>query len=157
MEEVTGLKTQFKWPNDLLLKGGKLGGILVEARTLGDRLSFAIVGTGLNVNQPSGLLPNGATSLRLVSGSQYDIQELLSSILKQTRSRYEDLNDSGKIMREWWDNCAHRLRNVRIETPGGTITGIAKAVDLQGNLLVETGNNRIATVSDGSLSVLDDD
>ncbi len=154
VETTTGLKPQFKWPNDLLLEDRKLGGILVEAKTLGDRVSFVIIGIGLNVNQPQELVPLGGISLRTVSGSNYDLRRLLNSILKQARSRYEHLNEPEKIMREWWDNCIHRLRRVQLDHPGGVMTGIAKGLDLQGNLLVETQNNQIETVSEGSLRLL---
>ncbi len=156
METTTGLKAQLKWPNDLVLENGKLGGILVEAKTIGDRVSFVIVGIGLNVNQPRELLPSGATSLRAVSASEYNVRELLSSILDEIKSRYEDLEVPEKIMMEWWHNCVHRLRRVQVELPRGTIMGTTKAVDLQGNLLVETKNNKVERVSEGSLRVLDD-
>lgn len=155
VETETGLKPQFKWPNDLLLEARKLGGILVEAKTLGDRVSFVIIGIGLNVNQPQELVPLGGISLRTVSGSNYGLLGLLNSILKQARSRYQHLDEPEKIMREWWDNCVHRLRPVHVDHSGGGITGIAKGLDLHGNLLVETQNGKIETVSEGSLRVLE--
>ncbi len=156
VEATTGLKAGLKWPNDLVLETGKLGGILVEAKTLGDMVSFVIVGIGLNVNQRRERLPSGATSLRVVSGSEYNLRELLGSILEEIRSRYEDLNEPERIMREWWHNCVHRQRRVQVELPRGTITGITKALDLQGNLLLETINDKVERVSQGSLRVLDD-
>ncbi len=155
MEATTGLKLHFKWPNDLLVETSKLGGILVEAKTLGDKVSFVIIGIGLNVNQPQELVPLGGTSLRTVSGSNFDLRELLNSILKEARSRYEHLNEPEKIMREWWDNCIHRLRLVQVDRPGGVVTGITRGVDLEGNLLVQTPNNKIERVSEGSLRVVD--
>ena len=155
MEIETGLRPQFKWPNDLLLEGRKLGGILVEARTLGDRVTFVIIGIGLNVNQPQELVPLGGISLRTASGFNCDLRGLLNSILKQARSRYEHLNEPQKIMSEWWDNCIHRSRKVQVDHARGVITGISKGVDLQGNLLVETQNKKTETVPEGSLRVLE--
>src|SRR5207247_7553043 len=59
IENQTGLSAMLKWPNDLVLGNAKLGGILIESKTLGEAISFAIVGIGLNINQGKGQLPPG--------------------------------------------------------------------------------------------------
>src|SRR3977135_247902 len=102
LENQTGLSVKLKWPNDLVLGNEKLGGILIESKTLGDRVSFAILGIGLNINQGKAQLPPGAMSLRLISGKQQDLRVLLRAILDQMRSSYDDLDHPSRIMEAWW-------------------------------------------------------
>jgi BirA family biotin operon repressor/biotin-[acetyl-CoA-carboxylase] ligase len=122
LENETDLSVKLKWPNDLVLGNKKLGGILIESKTLGDRISFAILGVGLNINQLKAQLPPGATSLRLASRKKHDLRLLLRAILEQMRSSYDDLNNPAKIIEEWWRNCIHRPLRVQISLPKQTVT-----------------------------------
>ncbi len=155
LENETGLRAQLKWPNDLVLGHEKIGGILVESKTLGNTVSFAILGIGLNINQLKAQLPPGAVSLRLVSGKQQDLRPVLRAILEQIRSSYDDF-DSSKIMEEWWRNCLHRQSRVQVTLPNDTVTGISRGIDKDGSLVIETDDRRIRKVNEGSLSMLDD-
>src|SRR5260370_35331087 len=107
LENETGASVKLKWPNDLVLGNAKLGGILIESKTLADRISFAFLGIGLNINQSNAKLPVEAISLRLVFGKQHDPRLLLRAILDQMRSSYADLNNPSMIMEEWWRNCVY--------------------------------------------------
>ncbi len=152
----TGLDVMLKWPNDLVLRNAKLGGILIESKTQDKRVSFAILGIGLNVNQGKAQLPPGAVSMRLVSGKQHDLRVLLRTILDQIRSSLDDLNDPSKIMDDWWRNCIHRPLRVQVTLPEDTVTGISRAIDEDGSLLIETDDHRIRRVQEGSLRILND-
>ncbi len=156
IEDETGLKVMLKWPNDLVLGNAKLGGILIESKTQEEKVSFAILGIGLNVNQGKDQLPSGATSMRLVSGKQHDLRVLLRAILDQIRSSFDDLNHPSKIMDEWWRSCIHRPLRVQATLPKDTVTGISRAIDEEGSLLIETDDHKIRKVKEGSLSVLND-
>ena len=156
LEEETGLSVKLKWPNDLVIGKAKLGGILIESKTLGTQVSFAILGIGLNINQGKAQLPPGATSLRLASGKQHSIRLLLSTVLRHIRSSFDLLDQPSKIMEDWWRNCIHRLMRVRIIVSDDAVTGISRGVDENGVLLIETDDHRIRRVTEGSLSILDD-
>ena len=156
VEQETGLSVMVKWPNDLVLGNAKLGGILVESKTQGERVSFAILGIGLNVNQGKAQLPPGAISMRLVSGKQHNLRVLLRAILDQIRSSFDDLYHPSKIMDEWWRNCIHRPFRVQVTLPKDTVTGISRAIDEDGSLLIETDDHRIRRVKEGSLRILND-
>ena len=156
VENETGLSVMLKWPNDLVLGNAKLGGILVESKTQGERVSFAILGIGLNVNQGKAQLPPGAISMRLVSGKRHDLRALLRAILDQIRSSFDDLDHPSNIIEDWWRNCIHRPLRVQVTLPEDIVTGISRAVDEDGNLLIETGDHRIRKVNEGSLRILDD-
>ncbi len=130
IENQTGLSAMLKWPNDLVLGNAKLGGILIESKTLGEAISFAIVGIGLNINQGKGQLPPGAISMGLASGKRYDLRVLLRAILDQIR--------------------------VQVTFPKDTVTGISRAIDEDGSLLIETDDHKIRRVNEGSLRILND-
>jgi BirA family biotin operon repressor/biotin-[acetyl-CoA-carboxylase] ligase len=156
LEEETSLGVKLKWPNDLVLRKSKLGGILIESKTQGDSVSFAILGIGLNINQRKDQIPTGAISLRLASGKQHDLRAVLHAILDQIKSSYADWENPSKIMKEWWRNCVHRPLRIQVTLSAGTVTGIGRGVDNDGSLLIETDDHRIRKVSEGSLTLLND-
>jgi len=156
LENKTGLSVKLKWPNDLVLGNAKVGGILIESKTLADRISFAILGIGLNINQSKAQLPPEAISLRLVSGKQHDLPVLLRAILDQMRSSYDDLDNPSKIMEDWWRNCVHRPLRVQVTVSKDTVTGVSRAIDEDGSLVIETDDHKIRRVSEGSLAILID-
>lgn len=156
LEEETGLHVQVKWPNDLVLESGKLGGILIESKTKGDRVDFAVIGIGLNVNQRRPQLPTGATSLLLASDAHTNRRRLLRRIIDQLRSSYDDIDEPSGIMQEWWRNCIHRPPKVQVVLPKGTITGITRGIDQEGSLTIETEDRRVQKISEGTLRVLED-
>jgi BirA family biotin operon repressor/biotin-[acetyl-CoA-carboxylase] ligase len=156
LENETGMSVKLKWPNDLVLGSAKLGGILIESKTLGDSVSFAILGIGLNINQSKAQLPPEAVSLRLASGKQHDLRLLLGAILDQMRSSYDDLDNPSKIMEDWWRNCVHRPLRVQVTVSKDTVTGVSRAIDEDGSLIIETEDREIRKVSEGSLRILDD-
>ena len=98
--EVTGLTPRLKWPNDLTLDGLKLGGMLSEVKSTGDRLEYAVLGLGLNVNlsfsadgedAPPAEIIGAATSLSAALGRPVDRGALLAAILQRCETRYDEL------------------------------------------------------------------
>ena len=146
IEEVTGLRTGLKWPNDILLGGRKAGGILTELGTTGERLDYAIVGVGLNVNLDVAQFPEiapTATSLSRELGQEVPRLELLWAILAEIEERYLRLraeqppHAGGYLPHEEW---AARLvtlhQQVRVTTPQGVLEGWAEGVDADGALIL---------------------
>ncbi len=154
--EKTGVRAWTKWPNDLVLESGKLAGTLVESKNVGDKVSFVIVGIGLNVNQTKRQLPAGATSIYVSSGREHRLDDLLEGIVDNIRSEYQSLNESAKILGEWWRNCIHRPRLVQVETPRGVVKGVNIGINPEGSLLIETGKLVVETVVEGRLRILSD-
>lgn len=82
--ETTGVQPTIKEPNDLLIDGRKVAGILVQTSIRGDHLDYLLVGIGLNVNLPEDLLPvPTATSLLIATGREHDRDALLHAILRR--------------------------------------------------------------------------
>ncbi len=156
VHERAGVQAWTKWPNDLVLDSGKLAGILVESKSEGDMVCFAVVGIGLNVNQRMGELPAGATSLYEVSRRKHRLNDLMEEIVQNMKKEYRRLKNPVEIFDEWWRNCVHRSRQVQVKTRSGVVKGMSSGIDLDGSLLVETGEPALEKLVEGTLRVLND-
>ncbi|CAA9571869.1 MAG: hypothetical protein AVDCRST_MAG18-2070 [uncultured Thermomicrobiales bacterium] len=147
IERATGLRPQIKWPNDLLLDGRKLAGVLCESRLGGDGLAHAVVGFGLNVNLGPDDLPAptpGAlppTSLALALGAAVERRDLLRAILIGIDEAYALIweGQTETLREEWESRLAGRGERVRVETDGGPRVGEFIGVDADGALLLTIG------------------
>lgn len=134
---VTGLDAVLKWPNDVLVEGGKVGGILLER--VGDGRAAAVIGVGLNVDQTADELPvQEATSLRLATGGQVDRTRLLAALITELARAYDDWHSGGQLLGAYRELCSTLGRQVRVMVPGGEIEGEALDVDDDGRLVVRT-------------------
>ena len=153
VDQATGLSSQVKWPNDLVMSGKKLAGILIETRIDG-KVVYAVIGIGLNVNMTDKMLPSGAVSLFTATDQKFDLEDILDLILEALEKCYKKLDDNEAIMREWWDHCVHRLRPVMIRTPTGIVSGKCVGVKGDGSIVIRRGTVE-ESISEGSLILTD--
>lgn len=150
IDDFTGVNTQTKWPNDLILNGKKLGGILIET-SYSNNLKRIIIGIGINVNQQdfSYEINNIATSLSIETKKYHDRELLLSSLLNSYDRMYQKLllNDYAQYLEEWRKRCNHFGKNIRFEHAGEIMQGIAKGLSNDGSLIVDTGHREIKLLS----------
>ncbi|WP_214839178.1 biotin--[acetyl-CoA-carboxylase] ligase [Exiguobacterium sp. s122] len=137
-----GIDATIKWPNDLLLNGKKIGGILTEMQTEGDRIQAVILGFGFNVNGdtiPEELL-HRATSLKRETGVIHRRSELLARLLEDLESEYELFLETGfrPIQEHWLQNAAYLNETISLKTAGKTKTGVMRGISPEGALLLET-------------------
>jgi BirA family biotin operon repressor/biotin-[acetyl-CoA-carboxylase] ligase len=146
-----------KWPNDLVIEGGKTGGILTEIGVTGDRLDYAIVGIGLNVNLEPGQLRGEllvpATSLAHALGRPVERLPLLWAILRAIEVRYRALGMGHSPRDEWAERLVTLGRPVRVSGGGVELEGVAEAVDRDGALLLRTTDGRLETVIAGDVTL----
>ncbi len=156
IHEVTGLAPRLKWPNDLTLDGLKLGGMLSEVKSTGDRLEYAVLGLGLNVNlsfspdaenPPPAEIIGAATSLSAALGRPVDRGVLLAAIIGHCETRYAELraNPTGGALSAAWAEQLETLgQEVVITLPTETLRGRAVGVTPEGALIIEdpTGQRR---------------
>jgi BirA family biotin operon repressor/biotin-[acetyl-CoA-carboxylase] ligase len=143
---VGGLSPECKWPNDVLLGGRKVCGILTESTITGGTLTRAIVGIGLNVNQTAfpGDLQPPPTSLMIETGHEFNLTAVLSALLGTLERRYSDFR-TGKydtIIREWKKLSTTIGQTLSIKTGEGEIRGLATGVAPDGALLVEVNGSQ---------------
>lgn len=156
VEGATGLPVRLKWPNDVLIRGKKVGGILIEAELAGQRPRFAVVGMGLNVNFDVGAvpgIPETATSLSLELGRDFPRQDLLLALLEELETAYQGLKAGAPIQEEWRERLETLGRWVRVTGKGPPEEGRAEDVDDQGRLLLRLADGSLLALSEGDVSL----
>jgi BirA family biotin operon repressor/biotin-[acetyl-CoA-carboxylase] ligase len=141
-----------KWPNDVLIDGKKVCGILTEMNAEATRVRHIVVGVGINVNQPSFPKDLPATSLRLATGSEWSRVELAAALLKSIDREYRHLLDepdaSHSILRRFAGNSSWvEGKQVRIEELDSTFEGTSAGLDARGFLQVETASGKRSVLS----------
>lgn len=143
LENRFAIKARLKWPNDVLVQGKKLCGILAEARC-GEKLDFVILGIGINANFLLTALPEElrrtAITMREILQKPVDRYSLLRSIIHELETRYEPFcaQDRKSIIAEWKTLADTLGKSVRVETASGIVLGVAEDVDETGALVVKT-------------------
>ncbi len=153
VEAVAGLRPQIKWPNDLVLNGRKLAGLLIETERNDTRVAFAVVGIGINVRHGaddfSPEVRNLATSLYLATGQLYRRADLLVALLHALERR---LSQPFTAAREAWAASSLTLgQRVTLTTARGRKHGQALGLDESGALLLRLDSGEVETVTSGDM------
>jgi BirA family biotin operon repressor/biotin-[acetyl-CoA-carboxylase] ligase len=136
------LPIAIKWPNDLLVDGRKISGILLESNAEDERLRHVIAGVGISVNLQEDDYPEElrgiATSLRMLSGREWSRSELICAFLEQFEALYNLYDTEGfEPIRTAWEASAYSLgRPIAARTPRGVVEGVAESIDEMGALIV---------------------
>jgi len=157
VEAVTGLNVDLKWPNDLLIRGKKAGGILTEMHAEPSQIRFVIVGVGLNVNQEkfAGELAERATSLRMETGKFHSRMELLVRLLREFEADYNRfLREGLASVVARFESASSYVRGKRVRVSNGveSYTGTTAGLGPEGLLQVEREDGRLMTVIAGDVA-----
>jgi len=156
VEEI-GFTPQIKWPNDVLLDGRKVCGILTEMRGSYENVDWVVVGTGINVNQHKfpEELSEAATSFYLSSGREYPRERVLGALLNHLEAVYEKFFADGfAALRTLWLRYGETVgRFVNVQTPKGVVSGMAVDIDDNGFLLVEQKDGKCVPIMAGDVSL----
>ena len=142
--EVADVEAVLKWPNDLLVGGSKLAGVLAEADFEGSRMRGVVVGIGVNVAWP-GPAEAGGTCLDDAGGTAQPVDKgALLDVLLEGLGRRRPLFDEETGRRALADEvrrrCATIGQRVRVTLPNEELTGVASGIDDAGHLVVTTGS-----------------
>ncbi len=156
--EATGAECLIKWPNDLVLNGKKICGILTEMKTEAGRVDYVVVGIGINVNITAfpKELKNTATSLMLELGREIDRSEIIEAFDKAFARYYEQFLQTGdlSLIKDEYNNYLANMNNkVKILDTNGECTGVSKGINERGELLVEDEAGQLLVVRSGEVSV----
>ncbi len=160
LRRVTGLNVTIKWPNDLMVSGKKIGGILTEMKTYPAKIIFAIVGIGINVNIDIDVFPDDvrkiATSVKNETGITYSRTEIIAEILNEIDRWYGFLKVMGrKILLSEWQKLTSTLgREVKVTAGNETFTGLAESLDDKGMLILRLPSGVLKRISAGDLTIL---
>ncbi len=158
IEAVAGLETQLKWPNDVLIKNRKVCGILIESELKGDRVAWAIIGIGINVNIRMRDFPeiaDTATSLYDELGKELSRVEIIRSLLVELERLYLSLGDGGDIYQEWRDRLITLGKRVQVISGGDVLQGVAEDVNRDGSLLLKHSNGHLSHIVTGDVTLRD--
>lgn len=153
-----GVRASLKWPNDVVVGGRKLAGVLTEMNTRGQQLEHVILGIGVNVNASASAFPPDiaaiATSLRLELGREVDRDEVLRELLPALE-RWLDAFFAGgvsAIAKPWTERAELAGSRVRADAEdGGPVEGEPVGLDDEGALLVEDDDGRRHRVVSGEV------
>jgi BirA family biotin operon repressor/biotin-[acetyl-CoA-carboxylase] ligase len=159
IEAVTGLRPSLKWPNDVVWGGRKLGGMLTELRADGERLDYAVLGLGINVNMTfdepaAGGLAAIAVSLRMIAGQPVDRAALVIALLERCEAWYERLLSGESLHTAWAARLDTLGRQVVAALPTETLTGVAVGVTPEGALIVRRPDGTDEVIWAGDVTTL---
>jgi BirA family transcriptional regulator, biotin operon repressor / biotin---[acetyl-CoA-carboxylase] ligase len=150
-----GITAGIKWPNDVLIQGKKVCGILIENAFETGELKYSVIGIGINVNLDPSSYPAIAaiaTSLSTQLGKPIPVQEVALGLYSEMDALYAEINKPDAILYDWINNMETLGKRVSVNSSGCTMRGIAEAVDHGGNLILrlDDGSARVIVAGDVS-------
>lgn len=152
---ISGLEA--KWPNDILLNGKKLGGILAETRLQNKTIKTLVIGIGLNVNSTIQEMPeeirDSAISIREIIGKKIIIEDLISYFLKrfeENYTKYERSNYAG-VVTNWKKYCNQFGQAIVVKKPVKDETGIFHDINTEGYLIYRTRSGKVKKLISGDI------
>ena len=155
----TGIVPEIKWPNDLLIRGKKMAGILTEMSAELDHLKEVILGIGIDVNQEANEMPAAlrktATSIRIESGQMVDRAGLAVAILRELDRDYERIKrgEFEMIAEQWQELCTTIDSQVSIRVGDRVIRGRAESLDADGALLLRGPHGHLERITGGDVTM----
>ncbi len=153
-------KIELKWPNDVLVNGKKICGILAQMKTAAEEVDFVVVGIGINVNIGKNQFPADisdiATSLSLETGKEISRQDLIINLYENFAKWYKKLLQNGfAAIKEKWLKMAPMIgQNVQIMFLNEKVIGEAVDLDDDGSLIILTAKNEKLNISAGDATIL---
>jgi BirA family biotin operon repressor/biotin-[acetyl-CoA-carboxylase] ligase len=155
----TGLSPEIKWPNDILLHGKKLAGILTELNAELDRVRYVILGIGVDVNLAAGEFPadlrKTATSLRIETGKPVSRAELAVHILRELDRDYARIcaGNFTAVADEWEAHCSTIGREVTVQLGARRMRGCVESLDDDGALLLRSEHGHLERITGGDVTL----
>ncbi len=158
IRETCGLETMIKWPNDIVVHGKKVCGMLAEMSVERDFIHYVVIGVGINTGRQTFPEDISATAACLEEECKAPIPraELTANVMKAFEKHYERFVEDGDLsgLKELYNRyLVNRNREVRVLDPGGEYRGTARGVNELGELLVEREDGTVREVYAGEVSV----
>jgi BirA family transcriptional regulator, biotin operon repressor / biotin---[acetyl-CoA-carboxylase] ligase len=159
IKQVAGLEAHIKWPNDVLIKGKKVCGILIENEVKGSEVNFADIGIGINVNfNPLGHpeIADIATSLSHEAATEISYVELAANLLNELERLYLEAQAGAPVHKEWQENMETLGKQIKVDIGKTVEQGTAETVTEKGNLILRRVNGSLAEIVAGDVTVIKD-
>lgn len=158
VRKATGLPAGIKWPNDVVVNGRKVCGILTEMNSEVDYINYVVIGTGINVNQEEfpEEIAGTAGSLRRELGRKVSRSQLIAASMEELEQIYETFirtEDLSGLYEEYNEICVNCGRQIRVLEPGNEYTGTTGGINEKGELVVRKDSGEEVCVYAGEVSV----
>ena len=159
IQSTTGITPEIKWPNDLLIKGKKIAGILTEMSAELEHVRSVVLGIGIDVNQTASEFPADvrgiATSLKLATGKNVSRPDLAEAVLRDLDRQYARIlaGNFAAVAEEWASHCSTLGKQTSIDMGTHRVRGRAEALDENGALLPRTEHGRIERIIGGEVTL----
>lgn len=156
VEDATGLEPRIKWPNDVLINGRKLSGILIESEIAGETVKYALVGAGININldiDQSPEIAHIATSVKRELGHESAREELLAGFLNRFEALYEEAAEGEGTLQQWRLRLDTLGREIRVSFGDQVYEGVAEDVDREGNLILRQPDGTRRVIEAGEVTL----
>jgi len=155
---LTRLKIAIKWPNDILVGGKKLAGILTEIGTQGDSIDYVVVGLGLNVNMPRfpDDIRDKATSMLIETGKRFSRVKVIREYLKWYEAYYEVFKNIGfEPIRKRWRELTNMIgQQITVEMIDKRYSGEVQDIDKDGALIITDRTGKSHRIIFGDVTVI---
>ena len=157
--EIAGVAPEIKWPNDVLIGGKKVAGVLTELSAELDQIKHLILGLGVDVNLNAGDLPGDlrtvASSLKLETGRSWRRADLAAAILRELDEAYEQVTQRQfpALVDEWERHCSTLGKRITLQMGDRRVHGRAEALDEDGALLLRTEHGHLERIIGGDVAL----
>jgi BirA family biotin operon repressor/biotin-[acetyl-CoA-carboxylase] ligase len=156
---MCGLEAGIKWPNDILISGKKVSGLLTEMSAEQDRIRHIVLGIGVDVNMEMGELPPDVrsltTTLAAEAGAKINRTALLQQVLRDLERWYQKfLNNHADVLEEWKKLNMTVGNRITVSGAGEDLDGLAQGVDSDGRLIVRLEDGAIRTIAAGDVTIV---
>jgi BirA family transcriptional regulator, biotin operon repressor / biotin---[acetyl-CoA-carboxylase] ligase len=152
-----GIDAQIKWPNDILIHGKKVCGILIESEVKKNTVNYAIIGIGINVNFDPSSNPDIATlatSLSNETGNRVSLEDLYSAVLTEMEKLYFQVKTGMRIHDDWQNHMETLGRQITVKSGDTIEQGTAESVTENGSLLLRHHDGSLIEIMAGDVSVI---
>lgn len=156
---ATGLDAQLKWPNDVMISGKKVAGILLDISAESEQVNYAVIGIGINANVDSAAISARLDGVKITSisdelGRNVSRLDLVKALLENLERYYLEMEERGPIaiLQKWKKNSEMLGHRVTVTQNNRTVRGVAADVNDDGSLLLRTSDGDINIVS-GDINV----
>ena len=156
VRKVTGLEPQIKWPNDLLIQGRKVAGILAESAIAGDSVWYAVLGVGMNVSlntDQTEEIASFATSVNAAAGKVVPREDLLRQFLMDLDALYLALGQDQSPIEEWQGLLSTTGQRLEATWGNESFIGVAEGTDPMGNVLLRQDDGSLLTLTAGDVTL----
>ena len=159
VNKYSGVNAAIKWPNDILLNGKKLVGILTEMSAEFGKINYIVIGIGINVNVPHSIVPDDikdcAVSVADAAAEPVERVQILADVLDNLEDLYESVLQNGfaPVLAEWRKYSCTLGQQVKVIAPDETYCGLAVDIDENGLLVVKKEDGTTEKVIAGDVSI----